>query len=417
MDASKPVPFVPRSPKRVAALVLALLCVHGVLRAAEPSADWPGWRGPGADGFATDKGLNKDWTGRPPRELWRAKLSSVGLSGISAADGLVFIMDHDAQQGVVRAFSLTDGREAWHFAFDDPEKKDDYGFDRATPVFDGGKVYCWSRFGRLFCIDARTGAKVWEVDTKDHGGRRTYYGHNASPVMDGEAVLVLAGAQDGCLMKFDKTTGKLLGKVGGDARPNAAPVVATLSGVKQYVVFSGARVVGIDSGSGAILWQHPWESESGLGIATPLVVDNSVFVTGGYGHNCDMLDITGGSVKVRYERPSFSAEFSSPILRDGFIYGNTLPSHLTCLEASTGRVKWKAPNFGWGGVVGLDGALIAVNGDTGEVVLVKLDPGAFTELGRLKPFDAKGQYWSPPIIAGGKLLLRAPSEIVCFDLR
>lgn len=402
-------------------VLLPLLAYVAVSAAtADASADWPGWRGPKATGFAVGT-MNTDWTAKPPKELWRIKLLSSGNAGPSANAGTVFLIDHEGKQAVVRAFAVATGAESWRFAFDDTDKEN-YGFDRATPLIDGEVVYALGRLGQLHALKAKTGAKVWTADLSQLGGRKPGWNHTASPVLDGKALVVLPGAKDGLLALIDKTTGKVVGKGGGDEQVSyASPVVATIAGVKQYVVFSATRIAGIDAVKGGVLWQHPWKTSYDVNAATPLVIGDEVFITSGYGHGCAMLDVTAADAKVRWENKNLQAHFSSPIHAEGSLYGNSDPSDLCCLDARTGEVKWKQGGFGKGGVVGLDGFLIAQDGDGGDAVLVRLDPAKYAEMGRIKAFSAKSKskskYWTAPIIANQRLLLRSQDELVCYDLK
>jgi len=65
--------------------------------------------------------------------------------------------------------------------------------------------------------------------------------------------------------------------------------------------------------------------------------------------------------------------------------------------------------------VAVDGVLIAVNGSGGDVVMVRLTPRKYEELGRIRPLG--GQSWSPPIVARGKLLIRNRKALTCLNLR
>jgi outer membrane protein assembly factor BamB len=400
-------------PTRLILLAVLVACAA----AAEPSTDWPGWRGQKGDGFAAGTGFNTEWTTKPPKELWRAKLSVAGHSGVAAAGGLAYIIDHDGKTAVVRALALADGKEAWRFAFDDAEKEN-FGYDRATPAIDGGSVFCIGRLGQVFSLNARTGAKNWQADFAQLGGRKPGWGYTSSPVVDGQALLVLPGAKEGVLQLLDKKTGKAGAKLGGDdAQGYATPVVATLNGVKQYVVMSAKRISGIDAAKGTLLWQHPWITAHNVNAPAPIVLGNSVFITSGYGHGCALLDVAAGGVKVRWENKAMVSHFSSPLASEGCIYGTSDPGQLMCLDAASGAVKWTQKGFGKGAVVGLPGHLVVIDSDLGEAALVKLSPTAYEEVGRLRPFAKKAQYWSPPIIADRKLLIRGSDELVCFDLR
>ena len=78
---------------------------------------------------------------------------------------------------------------------------------------------------------------------------------------------------------------------------------------------------------------------------------------------------------------------------------------------ATGEVKWSKPNFGMGGVILVDGSLLALC-DTGELCIVKATPQAYQEEGRFKAID--GKCWSTPAFSNGKIFLRSTTEGVCY---
>ena len=70
-----------------------------------------------------------------------------GFAGPSVDNGLVFIVDHQDKQDVVRAIDIKSGKDLWTYAFDD-DHPDNCGYSQSTPIIDGGKVYA---LGRLDC--------------------------------------------------------------------------------------------------------------------------------------------------------------------------------------------------------------------------------------------------------------------------
>jgi outer membrane protein assembly factor BamB len=410
---------------RISLFILPLLTA--TLSAAEPSTDWPVFGGPNGNNCATDKGLNKDWDAKPPKELWRIKLLGPGdamtTASISVAGGSFFMIDHDAAQGqsMVRAFALADGKERWRFAFEDAEKEN-HGFDRAMPVFEDGKVYCLGRQGLLLCLDAKTGAKLWSVDlVKDFAGRKPFYGYSAAPVIEGDALLILHAALDDLMMKLDKRTGKRLPWRATGCESFSAyspPLPATIRGVQQYVVMTYSSVCGIEKATGKTLWQFP--SEGPIGNATqPLVVGDSVFVPCQM-RSVVMLDITADGAVVRYHNKKMANGTITPLLKDGYIYfiGGERGDGAICVDLKTGKQMWKSPKVGFGSsTVGLDGAFIVRDGVNGNATLVKMSPDSYKVLGRVNAFTTEGSRWTPPMIANGKMLLQNTDEIVCFDLK
>ena len=113
------------------------------------------------------------------------------------------------------------------------------------------------------------------------------------------------------------------------------------------------------------------------------------------------------------------SEWQTPILLDGKLYGlDNIGSagpvtHLTCLEAATGKPVWQQPRFGKANVIAADGKLI-FSTMAGELVLVRATPKAFEEIGRQTVLGPTRQ---APGMAEGLVYLRDDKEVVCLDLR
>ena len=61
------------------------------------------------------------------------------------------------------------------------------------------------------------------------------------------------------------------------------------------------------------------------------------------------------------------------------------------------------------------GALVVINGKTGELVLVEANAEKYNELGRL-PLNPPETSWNNPVICGGRLLVRSKSALYCFNV-
>jgi outer membrane protein assembly factor BamB len=101
------------------------------------------------------------------------------------------------------------------------------------------------------------------------------------------------------------------------------------------------------------------------------------------------------------------------VIHDGFIYGLD-ENILTCLDAETGEVKWKAGRYGHGQLLLASGHLIVLSED-GDLALVRATPDRHEELARFPVLD--GKTWNHPAMAGGTLLVRNLAEMAAFDLR
>ena len=387
------------------------------------ASDWPQFRGAKGDAISTETGINKDWKTKPPKELWHVEMHDKGYAGAAIAAGKVFLLDPNSSEDTVRALDPKTGNEIWAFKYPsvytsmigggDP----DWGFGRSTPTYDDGHIYTLSALGLLHCLDAEKGTKIWSRDIKaEFKGKPGDWHYVAPPIIDGNKLIVCPGGEN-AVVALDKTTGKDIWKGGGsDKAGYAIPIIATLDGKKQYVVLMRTSIVGVDPECGAALWTVPWKTDYDVNAAAPVVVDgNSIFVCSGEKHGCALIEVKGGSAKIVWENKEMQSQFNAPVLADGYVYGIGDPGVLTCLDVKTGSVAWKEKGFGKGGVMSVDGVLIAIDGSTGNVAMVAFDHTAYKELGRIQPLE--GRHWSPPLLADGKLFIRNRRTLVCLDAK
>lgn len=377
-------------------------------------AEWPNFLGPNFNGQSSETGINKNWASKPPKLLWQHPMSDSGYSGPASALGMVFIIDHQGDNDIVHAWRLSDGQEVWNYTYADASPLDQ-GFTRSTPTISNGMIYTVSRLGKVHCLDAKTGKVVWQKDmVADFGGQHPRWKYAGSPVIDGNRVIVTPGAEDAAIVALNAKTGALILKGGSGRAGYATPVIAKIGGVKQYVLALGAKICGVDAASGKELWSVPWVTNYDVNAASPLVIGDSVFVTSGYGHGCVMVDVKGSQASIRWQNRAMQAHFSSPIYFNGRIYGTGDPGFLMCLDPADGSTVWRQQGFEKGGIVGVDGTIIAMNGSNGDMIMVKLDPTSYQEMGRFAPL--RGQAWTAPIIVDKKAVVRTKDAIAAVDL-
>jgi outer membrane protein assembly factor BamB len=388
------------------------LCVSASVFAAE----WPQFRGPNRDGISPETGINKEWATKAPKELWRINLGDNGYSGPAVADGKVFITDHQGAQDVVRAINIEDGKDVWTFKYDGaPQPIGGYGFTRPTMTIANGIVYNCASTGKVHALDAQNGKLIWKRDFADFKGKSPNWGYAASPLLHDGKLIVCPGGPNATLAALDPETGKTLWSAGADGAAYSTPVVGTINGVEQYVVFSQNGVGGYAADKGKKLWNHPWKTSYDVNASCPIILDNAVFISSGYNVGCAVLDITPAGAKVRWQNKAIQEQFTSGILVNGMIYSTTDPGDLVCVDPKTGKDAWRHGGFEKGGIVGVEGTIIGLNGNGGDLIMVELKPDAYSELGRIKPLA--GQCWTAPIVAEGKVIARDLKTLVCLDLK
>ena len=107
------------------------------------------------------------------------------------------------------------------------------------------------------------------------------------------------------------------------------------------------------------------------------------------------------------------------------LYGTQSRGGLVAVEFTTGKVTWKAENFGMSSGAYADGNLY-IHDETGDVVLVGATPEGYREKGRLTPPNPPkkkqtGQMsekaFSYPVIANGRLYIRDLESLWVYDIK
>ncbi|MBL7224150.1 MAG: PQQ-binding-like beta-propeller repeat protein [Candidatus Brocadiae bacterium] len=398
--------------KRLFAPALLLLILAATTMAL--ADDWPRFWGPTANGKAPDTGINKDWGAKPPAVLWQTNLTDDGYAGPSVADGKVFIIDHKGAEDVVRAIDFETGQDLWSFAYADPGGAN-YGYAHSTPCYDNGTLYTLGRKGQLHALNAEDGQVLWSLNlVQNLGGQVPTWNYASSPIVDGDRLVVLPGGANNVAV-LNKETGETIW-AGGGAFPAgyATPAIATINGVKQYVVFAGNALTGVSAEDGTLLWQVPWETRHGVNSAVPIVEGEFVFASSGYAFGCGVFQITANGPQQVWFNKAMQMHFNSPVYHEGYIYGTTDPGDLVCVAPRDGTVIWRQGGFEKGGIVVVDGTIIALNGGGGDLIMVEASTDGYKELGRIKPLG--DQSWTAPVVADGKLLIRNKAVLACFDL-
>jgi outer membrane protein assembly factor BamB len=384
---------------------------------------FPGYRGEQRDGVVHGPALARQWKS-PLTPLWRQPCGAGYASFAVAGNGAVTIEQRGDQEAVA-CYDVASGKERWVFEYpaNFQERMGGPG-PRATPAIADGKVYSLGAEGKLMCLDGTTGAFVWQADMLNDN-KNLPWAMAGSPLVYDDVVVVNPGTQTPeakgrALVAFDRATGKEVWHAGDNQAAYSSPMLATLSGRRQILLFDGEGLAGYDDKGGGELWRKEWVTPpQKINVAQPLVLDGDrIFITSGYGIGCAMLKVTQTDgkwdVKELWKNKAMRCKFSSPVAYQGHLYGLD-DGVLTCLEQETGKKKWRDGHYGHGQVL-LAGDLLVVLGEHGELALVEATPEGFHEKGNFTALEGD-RTWNPHAIAGGKAFVRNHLEMACYDLR
>src|SRR5688572_15950520 len=183
------------------------------------AADWPHWRGPGANGVAPDTTLPLRWSATE-NLAWKAKLAGVGVSTPIVSGNRVYVTSQigsgvrregnhprlvqggdAASQGeraitaaagdktifVLEAFSTTDGKRVWEHRLEAEGTltpvHDKHNLTTPSPVSDGTMVFALFGTGQVAAL-GQDGKVLWQRHLgKEISPFDVQWGHSSSPVL------------------------------------------------------------------------------------------------------------------------------------------------------------------------------------------------------------------------------------------
>jgi len=395
------------------------LASSAVSSPSTPAPDFPQFLGPARNGILAGVRLDRDWSARPPRRVWRRDVGEA-WSGFAVAGGVAVTQEQHGPQERVVAYDLATGAVLWSHA-------DDARFDtvvagvgpRATPTIAGGRVFTMGATGILNALDLATGRRLWSQQVvESNGASLPEWGKSTSPLAVGKRVVVSAGGPAGrSLVAYRAETGEPAWAAGNDRSAYGSPQVLTLLGRPQIVIFNQGSIAGHDPETGVVLWEHGWPAQQPNVAPAVALADDRILFSSGYGIGSKAFRLSAlpdGSYRadVVWESPRLKSKFANMVLYRGFVYGLD-DGVMTCIDPSTGERRWKGRRYGHGQLL-LAGDVLLVQTEEGEVVLLDPSPEGSREVARFTALS--GKTWNPPALAGSRLVVRNDREAAVYDL-
>jgi outer membrane protein assembly factor BamB len=391
--------------------------------------DFPRYRGSKFDGVVQFTNLEPDWSKHPPTIVWQHPCPG-GYSGVAVAGNMaVTIEEREAGESVV-CYDRATGQERWAYAYGIYYKDATHMGDgpRSTPTIHAGRIYSLGALGELTCLDA-DGKKIWSANAlTDAKAKNTKWGLSGSPLIVDDLVVVNPGIDEeapanSALLAYDLATGAIRWRAGNHKAGYSSPQLAVFGGKPQILLFDGAGLSGHDPATGAQLWQYSWETMYEMNSIQPVVLgDDRIFISSEKQIGCAMVRVKAPanatekwSVETVWQNTSLGARYANPVTDGQFIYGlDSMQGVLTCVDAKTGKTRWKGDREGPGQMLLVGNQLLVINGDRGDVSLFATDTPSCQELARFPIIGDKT--WNTPAVAGDQLFVRNQSVIVCLKL-
>jgi len=391
---------------------------------------WPHLRGPHYDGIDLTSRVADSWPSRGPPVLWVRELGQ-GYSGFAVVANRAYTQAQSLAGQYVICLDAATGATLWEHRYDWPSKPaGSYPGPLATPTWHAGKVYFAAPSGLVGCLDDRTGASLWSVNVKKvFGSSGTEFGYACTPCVEDGKVILPVGGPGASVVALDADTGKTIWKSGEDPASYCPALPITYRGRRCCVTFLRNTLAVFDVTDGKQLWRQPISSDYDEHAAWPLYQEPDVMIASPMraGAQLYRLDQVSHAIISRmvWASRELSNDIFSSVLVHGHIYGFDLKDlqakeyrasrgQFKCLDWKTGKTLWATDKTGHANVLAADGKLILFN-DQGTLILARINPQAYEELGRVSVLHG-GICWTAPALDRGRLFVRNQSQAACIFL-
>ena len=401
---------------------------------------WPRFRGANYDNISTETvPLADHWGPKGPQIIWSVDVGE-GYAAPVVWKGRVYILDYDEtnKADTLRCFSLADGREIWRRWYEVHVKRN-HGMSRTVPAVTDNYLVTIGPKCHVMCVSPSTGDFLWAIDlVQDYGAKVPLWYTGQCALIDGELAIIAPGGPEALILAVNCADGQIVWRAPNPKKwkmshSSIMPVV--FKNKKMYIYCAVGGMVGISADGadrGQILWQTS-EWKPAVIAPTPIFMeDGRMFVTAGYGAGSMMLQLTEQngeySVKVLQKlspEEGLASEQQTPLLYQGCLLG-ILPKDagalkkqfVCCRPDDCSKFLWtsgKSNRFGLGPYLMADGKIFVLD-DSGVLTLLGADVTEYKQLAQAKIMDGHDS-WGPLALAGGRLLLRDMTRLVCLDVR
>ena len=406
----------------ISALVFTLL-LSGCSKKEE---GWPRWRGPNGDSISTETDWDPKALAGGPKILWKADVG-LGYSNVVIKNNRLYTMGRKRESNIVYCLNAKTGKEIWQYVFNSAQET------QSTPCIDGESIYTLSKAGILLCLKANNGKLRWKRDlVSEYDVTKPYYGFAASPVIEGDLIILTANNYG---MALDKRTGEMVWisekppklRFAHSTGPHySTPVMYDYEGKRYSLISNYEGLHSVEVATGKRLWTYEWDPFRRY-ATEPIFFDNMVFITRYNKAGSILLDIGGGEPKILWINRNMSSDTTSPVLIDGYIYGcdggpEVGQGTLRCLNVQTGELMWEedlraegeTSRFVTASLIAADGKLIILEGN-GTLHIAKATPSSYQEIS--SSYVLKGVFWTHPVLYKARIYCRNyHGDLICIDV-
>jgi outer membrane protein assembly factor BamB len=381
------------------------------------------WRGPERTGVYPESGLLNSWPSQGPELLWIAEGLGEGHGSVAVANDRIYVAGMLDTTGILFCYDQK-GESLWQTPYG-PEWSTNYPGVRSTPTVIGKHLYLQSGTGLLVCFDSISGDILWSVNLLERfEAENIRWGMAESPLVHGEVIYATPGGPVHNVVALDRFSGKTLWTSPGNGEQAAycSPILVNHHGNKLIVTMTTESIIGIDAGSGEMLWHVPQFQRNKIHANSPYYENGHILCVSAEnkpnsGAVLLRLSNDGRSVEQVWRNIEFNNLMASFIVRDGAIYGSRYrKDEWLALDWMTGEILHRFTGLGDGSLIYSDGLFYAYS-EEGEMALLDITPQGYNLISRFPVDKGSGPHWSHPVIEDGRLYLRHGDVLMVYKIK
>jgi outer membrane protein assembly factor BamB len=346
-----------------------------------------------------------------------------GLGGVAATRAQVIVSDRELNDSAdaFRCLDANTGAELWNVIIPAAGHLDFGNSPRATPLIRGESVYLASAFGEIQCVKLSNGELVWDVDlrTEFKVDSDLPWGMCASPLIVEGNLIVNPGGKAALLAALNVQTGAVVWKSPGTKAAYGSFLAGRFGGQLQVVGYDADSLGGWDAKSGQRLWRLVPRVSKEFGVPTPVAVGDRLLISSENNGTRLYQFAQNGTIDPHpvAVNQDLAPDCHTPVVVGNRVFG--VWSDLFCLDVAKGlSTIWRGEDSAYGRyatLVASNDRLLALGLD-GELLLIDAKADKYRVLSRAKIFEDDHGVYSHPAVVGNRLYIRGSTETVCVDL-
>ncbi len=394
-------------------LILSSIIIATLILAPVNAEDWPNWRGPDWDGTTSESDWDQQALASGPVIMWSNNLGR-GYSAPAVADGKLFIAGNLDNRDIIYCLDAATGAEIWRHSYKCISGS--YPGPRSSAAVSGRKVYFVSRKADVFCLDAGDGSVKWERDLMREFGAKAPKWDFATSVRLYNGMALINACEHG--IALDAATGKKVWASKPGVGNYSTPAVFTYDSRAYAAIYGRESFNIITADKGKVVWSTRWNTSYDVNAADPLIQEDRIFISSGYGKGCAQFQFDGKEAELLWKNRNMRNHFSSCVLVDGYLYGidgNAGKGRLKCLDWKTGEEMW-SENLGFGALCAAGNRLIILN-ERGTLHIAAATSSGYREFSSARVLK-RPKCWIAPVLSNGRIYCRNDKgTLVCIDVR